>query len=379
MQRLLLLFAAIALTASTEVNAGTIERIGGMASKYDVSYDGRFIVTIEEGKVYLQDRQEQKIKPLNFTTAGDREYLGVSDVHVSGDGQYVVFSALAKNMRSNLNECVIATYSTETGAYQVPYWEQPIFTGWGPTCSIQGISPSADAKNIAFSSWRDRIVPGDTDGYSDIFIIETSSGTIESLPDKVAAGGDVVIDSDPKISADGSKVIFHRKTLKENEQWFRNLDDTVMYERGSRSLRIESPNRSSYSNSHTISGDGSHVSFLAFYQHKSKPFWQEIRLNSTSSGKSITVSESGGQPSLSFDAGIVTWAERYITPAGLEKFSINIFRADSGTIETIVDDVGFGSQAIISGNGKHVLFTSSNPGIIFDAVSPPGTYLLDLP
>src|SRR5580765_2767667 len=64
-------------------------------------------------------------------------------------------------------------------------------------------SASADGRFVAFSSWGDNLVPGDTNGQSDIFVRDLQTGATRLV--SVASGGTQANGTSftPSISADG--------------------------------------------------------------------------------------------------------------------------------------------------------------------------------
>lgn len=71
-----------------------------------------------------------------------------------------------------------------------------------------GASFSADGNKVAFTSWADNLVAGDTNGLGDIFVKDLTTGTV-SLVSTTSGGAQAdVASSTAKISADGTRVVF---------------------------------------------------------------------------------------------------------------------------------------------------------------------------
>jgi Tol biopolymer transport system component len=84
-----------------------------------------------------------------------------------------------------------------------------VAAGGGDTTSNSNWpSASADGRHVAFSSWADNLVPGDTNGQSDIFVRDLQAGTTRLV--SVASDGTQANDTSftPSISADGNVIAF---------------------------------------------------------------------------------------------------------------------------------------------------------------------------
>lgn len=130
----------------------------------------------------------------------------------------------------------------------------------------QSPSISADGRFIAFSSLASDLVPGDVNGWRDVFVKDTLTGSIEriSLPN---AGGQANGPSyAPSISADGNQIAFQSwaGNLVQNDR--NEAADIFVFDRRTQSTRRVSVNldgEEANSNSHVpaISGDGRFVAF----------------------------------------------------------------------------------------------------------------------
>ena len=126
---------------------------------------------------------------------------------ISADGRFVAFRSLAANLvpgdtngwgdifvRDRLSGTV-ERVSVDSGAVQA-------------NADSFESSISADGRFVAFRSLASNLVPGDTNGLSDIFVRDRQLGTTESVSvDSAAAEGDGP-SFDPSISADGRYVAF---------------------------------------------------------------------------------------------------------------------------------------------------------------------------
>jgi Tol biopolymer transport system component len=199
----------------------SVSTSGEQGSGYypSISADGRYVVFLSsseelttegEGGVFLRDRQLNTTELVSFTSWGSP--VGHGGVHgrphVSADGRFVCFTGdeYYSLVPWDTNDCTDVfvrdrvlgtTYRVSTGSYG----EQGNGDSW------QG-ALSADGRFVAFVSEADNLVPGDTNGYVDVFIRNLESG--ETVRASVDAGGNqVYCDSGcPSLSADGRFVSF---------------------------------------------------------------------------------------------------------------------------------------------------------------------------
>ncbi|HEY1487643.1 MAG TPA: hypothetical protein VGF84_16165 [Micromonosporaceae bacterium] len=126
---------------------------------------------------------------------------------ISADGRYIAFISSASNLVAgdtngtadiflrDMTTAVTSRISVTTGALQA-------------NGNSDGPSISADGRFIAFDSGATNLVPGDTNGVTDVFLRDRTAGTTKRIsvgPYGVQADGEV---TQPAISADGKYVAF---------------------------------------------------------------------------------------------------------------------------------------------------------------------------
>ena len=130
-----------------------------------------------------------------------------SETSVSTDGRYVVFGSEANNLvagdTNGAGDIFIKDIQTgvtsrvSTSSVEV----QANDTSYGP-------SVSADGRYVVFASFASNLVAGDTNGFSDIFVKDTQTGTLSRVSTS-SAGVQANCDNlAPAISADGRYVVF---------------------------------------------------------------------------------------------------------------------------------------------------------------------------
>ncbi|MFF4221625.1 hypothetical protein ACFYZH_02025 [Streptomyces abikoensis] len=199
-------------TASDDAQANA-ESIGAR-----ISADGRF-VTFETGatnlvpgatepmrRVYVKDLRTGRTELASVASDGTPADRSSWTTSISGDGRYVAFDSEAKNLAPNRNPgdyYDVFVHDRVTGRTEVLVENK----GTKPAHS-SAPSISADGRYVAFSSDRDDLVPGDTNGRTDVFVRDRLRGTTKRVSvtsDGAQADGFSV---SPEISADGGKVAF---------------------------------------------------------------------------------------------------------------------------------------------------------------------------
>lgn len=185
---------------------GAIEQLtdgDSESGSVSVSHNGRFVAfdsfadTIAPGgvannwDVYLRDRVTDRTTVISAGAGMTSRWP-----MVSGDGQTVVYYATSK--ASPFRD--IYVYDVATGV------STRVTAGNNHT---QPAAISADGRFLAFASWATNLVPGDTNGRTDVFVHDRYSGkTSRITPNEgVRAGYDRPFLA--SISGDGSLVTFH--------------------------------------------------------------------------------------------------------------------------------------------------------------------------
>jgi Tol biopolymer transport system component len=196
------------------------ERVNSSPSQYygagggAISADGRFVAFDRpllawpwENQVYVRDRQLASTELVSLSSSGEQGNDPSCCSSISAGGRYVAFSSEASNLvLGDTNGCRDVFVRDR----QLPATERvsvPCLGGQANAGSFRA-SISADGRFVAFSSSASNLVPGDTNGYEDVFVRDRLLGTTQrvSLSSSGQQGND---DSAwPSISADGRFVAF---------------------------------------------------------------------------------------------------------------------------------------------------------------------------
>jgi uncharacterized repeat protein (TIGR01451 family) len=194
-----------------QIDANSVGRITGDARYVVFSSNGRNIIKNESNNnsisaVYVRDLQTGAIERITQGPGGAFPNGGVGGAEPSHDGRYIVYLSDATNIvPDNNGQRDVMLYDSQTG--QTTLISKPVGGG-----ESNGVSSPAritpDGRYIAFRSFATNLVPGDTNGKSDIFVYDTLTGEMEivSVSSSGALGnGD---SKDPAICGSGRFVSF---------------------------------------------------------------------------------------------------------------------------------------------------------------------------
>jgi Tol biopolymer transport system component len=185
-------------------------------------------------------------------------------VDISGDGRFVVFSSLSTNL----------VPGDTNGFADVFMHDRQLATTQRLSVSSAGIQGdslsgapviSADGRIVAFTSYAANLVPGDTNSTSDIFVRDTLTGVTTRVSvdsSGIQANGICIA---PSLSANGRYVAFQSAATDLVPNDFNGTNDAFVYDRVSATMQLVSVPAlvlgSGDSGSPVICGDGHLVVF----------------------------------------------------------------------------------------------------------------------
>jgi len=192
------------------------------------SDDGRWIVftsradnllpnPVPHEDVYAYDRTNGALTLLSVSSTGawgDRDSLSPA---MSADGRFVAFSSYATNLVPGDTNGFIDVFLRDRDPDQDGVFDEPDCTTTrvsiatdGSQGNLESANPSmsSDGRLVVFNSRSTQLVPGDTNGQYDVFLRDLANGTLERI--SVGAGG---VEGNgmslaSQLSADGSTVAF---------------------------------------------------------------------------------------------------------------------------------------------------------------------------
>src|SRR5207244_11440584 len=246
---------------------------------------------------------------------------------------------------------------------------------------------SADGRFVAFVSFSDNLVPGDTNGVPDIFVRDRLTGTTErvsaSSSGAQANGNSGFLDGmgGPSISADGRYVAFDSEASNLVKGDTNGAIDVFVHDRLTGTIERDSvasdgTQGNGDSKQPSISGDGNSIAFGSFAKNLVQPdtnFAQDVFVHDRATGTTVRVSDApdGSQgnnwsfsPDLDGNGHIVVFDSFASNLGGNPNATVQVFLRDldSGVLEPIsslpgsTDFLEQGELGQISPDGRFVVF-----------------------
>jgi len=159
------------------------------------------------GDVFLRDRQSGTTERVSVDSGGAQGNQSSFEPSISADERFVAFWSLASNLVPGDTNGFPDVFVRDRQSGTTERVSVASGGAQGNSASA-GSSISADGRFVAFYSIASNLVAGDTNGTWDIFVRDRSSGTTERV--SVATGGAQgnLASGSPSISADGRFVAF---------------------------------------------------------------------------------------------------------------------------------------------------------------------------
>ncbi len=319
---------------------------GNGDSSYNAfSADGRYVAFCSKARnlvsgdtnghqdVFVRDRQLGITERVSISNTGDQANGDSYDPVLSSDGRFVAFQSEANNLvpgDTNGYTTDIFVFDRQTQTIEC------VSTGPNGVGNDTSEGPriSGDGRFVAFDSYANNLVPGDTNRFADVFVRDRLAGTLE-LVSVDSNGSQGNYDSDyAAISSDGRYVAFESGAnnlvhADANGSWDIFVRDRTLGTTERISVRSDGTERFGDSTAPAVSADGMYVAFsttAALDPADGGSYW-EVYLRDRLLNKTLWLSRpnyGGDQPdgdslgsSVSADGGItafVSWATNFAAP-----------------------------------------------------------------
>ena len=207
-------------TGQTERVSVDSEGAQGNSGSFDpsISADGRYVAFTSGATlvltdtnfaldIFVHDRQMGETTRVSVDSDGTQGNGNSEYASISADGRYVAFQSSAHNLVTSDTNGVpdVFVHDRQTGETTRVSMDSEGTQGDAGSGSP---SISADGRYVAFRSGAYNLVPGDTNGVSDVFVRDRQTGeTTRVSVDSEGTEGDLE-SWDPSVSADGRYVAF---------------------------------------------------------------------------------------------------------------------------------------------------------------------------
>ncbi len=258
---------------------------------------------------------------------------------------------------------------------------------------------SADGRFVAFASFSDNLVPGDTNGTTDIFVRDRVTGTTErvsvSSAGRQADGPSGLINgmAGPSISADGRYVAFDSEATNLVRGDTNSADDVFVRDRllgTTERVSVATGGAQAGGVNGAISDDGTRVAFSSSADNLvpgDTNFAEDVFVHDRVSGATVRVSTATDgtqgdnqsfEPSLDGNGHVVAFtsaASNLVANDNDGTFDVFVHDLDTGVTEpiSVSPDSGVtnhGGQPNISANGRFVVFDTQARDLFPDANGP---------
>lgn len=419
-------FAAPPSTFRASVSSGGAEA-DSFSFDSALSGNGRFVVFVSDAgnlvsgdtngfqDVFVHDLKKGETSRVSVTSTGAESNYDSFTPAISANGRYVAFVSGASNLvegDGNGAEDVFL-HDRRSGKTQLVSLSSE---GTAGNNFSSDLALAAKGRLVVFSSYASNLVPGDTNGATDIFIRDLKAGTTKRISVDSSGNEGNSYSVSPAFSANGRFVAFVSAATNLVPGDTNGLDDVFVHdlktgvtERVSVSSAGEEASISGYdptdycagawfsiySGSPSISADGRFVAFdsdacnlvegdtnTGFYSVGYDYPGTDIFIHDRKTGetKIVSVDSSGTQLGLSYDPSISNNG-RFVTFTSLYGGELNLYYyvttnivvhdLKTGTTQIVSvdpkagDGLYFGSyDASISAKGKFISFTSDSPNLV---------------
>ncbi len=160
--------------------------------------------------VFLYDRQTGQCSRLSVNSAGAEASGDSYDVALSSDGRFAVFESLAPDLVTGDTNAAadVFLHDRQSGVTSRVSVDSAGVQG---LAASQGPALSSDGRFVVFNSHATNLVPGDTNGFSDVFLKDVFTGQISRVSESSLGAQADGPNYHSCISADGSQIGFESR------------------------------------------------------------------------------------------------------------------------------------------------------------------------
>lgn len=374
----------------------------------DISGDGRFVTFASSASdlvlgdsngfsdVFVHDTTSGEITLVSRRADGAPASGDSTRPAISADGRVVVYQTTAADLSSQDNDAMLDIYLRSIASERSTLISASLTGGSGNADSF-GAAVSADGRYVVFASAASNLVPGDTNGFIDVFRRDTATGATTLISRRSTGQSGAGASLAPAVSATGRYVVFSSEAPDLVPGDTNDASDIFWHDAatGQTELISRLPNgHASLGSARTpsVSADGRFVAWASDAADLgpdtnglSDVF---LRDRTTSTTILISADASGGPangqsvaPAVSADGSHVTWrstaTDLVAAPAlGSGGFDVFVHDTATGTTTLVSLDRGGGAangpstgEPAISGDGRYIAFESDASDLVVGDVN----------
>jgi Tol biopolymer transport system component len=210
-------------TRRVSVGLGGRQGVGGASGSPAFSADGRYVAfdssatnlvpgDLDGHDVFVHDltKDDTVVTRASVNSAGGQAAAGVEAefLSISANGRFVVFQSSARNLDSQHPACGAGSVYVHDRLMGRTVCVSTNEAGDRASFLTRGSTISANGRFVAFDSYTDGLVPGDTSGLTDVFVRDLQTGQLSLVSVNSAGVQGDNHSSSPSLSTDGRFVAF---------------------------------------------------------------------------------------------------------------------------------------------------------------------------
>lgn len=209
--------------------------------------------------IFIRDTQANTTRLVDVNANGDQPNVGVQNSKISSNGRYVAFLAYDSSLVSGDNNGRWDLFVKDLQSGSIDLISKSTSGAIANGDTRPEFDISADGRYVVFSSAATNLVSGDTNGEPDIFVRDTDQNTTTLVSTSSAGSEGNDMSLSPTISCDGARISFNSYATNLVSTDTNGKSDVFVVDRISGSVSDITANGNDESDNADISCDGATV------------------------------------------------------------------------------------------------------------------------
>ncbi len=290
--------------------------------------------------VFVRDLVEGTTVLVSVDAMGGPADSGSGDPAISADGRYVAFESAATDLVDGEDEPLTSDIFVRDLETSLTTAVSVDVDGAAPDGPSFSPAISAAGTRVTFWSGASDLVPGDANGFDDIFVRDLAAGTTERVSVSTTEGDSDQMSRDPDISADGTHVAFSSRANNlvagDNNGFVVDIfvRDLAAGTTVRASVDAQDGDPADNSEGPTLSADGNFVAFFSrardLLPERQGDFVQDIFVRDVAAGTTqlVTRDVQGGPPDANSSWPVITSTGEVVA---FQSFADDLVKRDSNS------------------------------------------------